>query len=417
LSLIINSWLTATKSLAPLAAALLNSSFIQGFELDDYHSDAPIHSSSVIVPALFAAAEQEYNKPDSARVFDGRSFLLAAIVGYEVGPRVGRGLWGPDMLALGWHSGAVFGPPAAAAAVTKLWGLDKIMIEEAMGTACTQACGLSSVRYESMVKRIQHGFAARNGLLAAYMTRAGVRGIKKVFEREHGGFLTVFSLGSKRSPRYKEEEVCAELGSRWEVSKTSVKPYPAMAGTHGTIDCVRALQKEFPSQMKEPKKMKSILIEMAHAAFKHGGWKPQRPATATGAQMSASYVAALQIVEWELLPRQFSAEVLNRSEVWDVIEKIECRAAEEFDMKWAQRITIVMENNSTISLTVDSPRGVDPEMSNEDIVTKWRENMAGVIDEERRVAIEKVVLGLDNVEDVVGELRSLLRPKTQSFIS
>ena len=38
------------------SAAMVNSSFIQGFELDDYHPLAPLHSNSIILPAMLAAA-------------------------------------------------------------------------------------------------------------------------------------------------------------------------------------------------------------------------------------------------------------------------------------------------------------------------------------------------------------------------
>ena len=33
-------------------AALLNGTFIQGFELDDYHPFGPLHSASLVLPAL-----------------------------------------------------------------------------------------------------------------------------------------------------------------------------------------------------------------------------------------------------------------------------------------------------------------------------------------------------------------------------
>ncbi|KAF6222533.1 hypothetical protein HO173_013366 [Letharia columbiana] len=45
------------KRTSPLNAALLDGSFIQGFELDDVHVDAPWRANSIILPALFAAAE------------------------------------------------------------------------------------------------------------------------------------------------------------------------------------------------------------------------------------------------------------------------------------------------------------------------------------------------------------------------
>ena len=52
------------------SAAMLNSSFIQGFELDDYHPLAPLHSNCLVVPAMLAATSQV------GRV-SGARFLLA----------------------------------------------------------------------------------------------------------------------------------------------------------------------------------------------------------------------------------------------------------------------------------------------------------------------------------------------------
>src|SRR3984885_16064119 len=45
-----------TRTTSATSAAMLNSSFIQGFELDDYHPLAPLHSNSIILPAMLAAA-------------------------------------------------------------------------------------------------------------------------------------------------------------------------------------------------------------------------------------------------------------------------------------------------------------------------------------------------------------------------
>src|SRR5258708_16710442 len=39
------------------AAAVLNGTFIQGFELDDFHPFAPLHSASIVLPSLLACAD------------------------------------------------------------------------------------------------------------------------------------------------------------------------------------------------------------------------------------------------------------------------------------------------------------------------------------------------------------------------
>jgi aconitate decarboxylase len=177
------------KALSPLAAAILNSTFIQGFELDDYHSRAPLHSNSLLLPALFAAVESE------DQTFSGKDLLRAYVVGCEVGPRVGLALHGGDLLSRGWHSGAVQGPSASCAAVSSLLRLPPKNVEWGLGIACTQAGGLMSAQFGSMAKRMQHGFASRNGLYAALMAREGYTGIEEVFETPYGGFLSCFGQG------------------------------------------------------------------------------------------------------------------------------------------------------------------------------------------------------------------------------
>src|SRR5580658_8975431 len=167
------------------SAAMLNSSFIQGFELDDYHPLAPLHSNALVIPAMLAVIPH-------VKLVSGPRFLLGAILGYETGPRVGLALGGLEMLSRGWHSGVVFGTLSAAASAGCIYGLNAAQFEDALGIAATQSCGLMSAQFESMVKRMQHGFASRNGLTAAALAASGYVGIKRVFEREYGGWLAVF---------------------------------------------------------------------------------------------------------------------------------------------------------------------------------------------------------------------------------
>jgi aconitate decarboxylase len=200
-------------------------------------------------------------------------------------------------------------------------GLDAAIMENALGIACTQACGLMSAQFESEVKRMQHGFAARNGLVGVLLARSGYVGIKKVLERSYGGFLAMFGQGSGKTPGYKVEEVTKGLGEKWQTWGVRVKPYAVMAGTHPTVDCVRKLQEEHPEQMKDLGAITSIKLEMGEAAFHHGGWKAERPLTSTGAQMSNAYVAATQLVDGQVLPTQFRHNKLETDNVWSLVDK------------------------------------------------------------------------------------------------
>src|ERR1700678_412291 len=215
------------------SAAMLNSSFIQGFELDDYHPLAPLHANSLVLPAMLAAA------PHVGPV-SGARFLLGAILGYETGPRVGLALGGLDMISRGWHSGVVFGPLAAAASAGTLYGLDAAGFEDALGIGATQSGGLMSAQFESMVKRMQHGFASRDGLTAAALAASGYVGIKRVFEREFGGWLSTFGDCHKTFP----SEIYAGLGTVWQTQVYSIKPYAAMGLLHAAIDAALELRSE-----------------------------------------------------------------------------------------------------------------------------------------------------------------------------
>ncbi|KAH8660474.1 hypothetical protein BX600DRAFT_57061 [Xylariales sp. PMI_506] len=409
------------RKLTAQSAALLNSAFIQGFELDDWHSDAPLHSNSILLPALFAAA-QHVNAGATAQSspVSGADILLAAIVGYEVGPRVGLALYGAHVLSMGWHSGAVFGPPAAAAAVGRLLSLSAAQIGDAFGTACTQACGLMSAQFGSDAKRMQHGFAARNGLLAAFLARAGYTGIAGVFEQSYGGYLKQFSAGNGKDPQYLPEELTKGLGTKWQTQGVRVKPYASMAGTHSTVDCVRKLQELHPDGMRVEHLVKSvqrIRIKMGEAAFHHGGWKATRPLNSLGAQMNNAYVAATQIVYGEVMPAEFRHDMLENDDLWRLVDVTECEVyADPATPIGQQEVAIEFEDGTSLVQRVEVPRGVVPPLSNNEIVDKWTLLTKDIIDSTRADQIRDNVLGLETCEDI-SLLLELLASETKNPIA
>jgi aconitate decarboxylase len=391
----------AGRSTSPSAAALLNSSFIQGFELDDYHPEAPLHSASLVLPAMLAALP-------SAPRRSGADLLLGAVRGFEVGPRVGRALHGAQMLTRGWHSGPVFGGPAAAAAAATLYGLDTGGLEDAFGIAATQACGLMAAQFGAMVKRMQHGFAARNGLLAAALAADGYSGIRDVFEAPYGGFLATFGEGHEPDA----SQIDAELGERWETLRIAVKPYAAMAGLHAAIDAARTMLAQAPV---DPVQVDAIEISMSEAAFRHGGWRAQRPLTAVGAQMSVAYAVAVTLLDGTALAAQFAPGRIGADDVWELIERTTARHEPGFDQRYEDgyntRLRVRLRDGSERESFVDHPRGgiVRP-LTDREVVEKFRALVARLIDAERAAAIERVVLELEQLDDARALIGLLAQP-------
>jgi aconitate decarboxylase len=310
------------------------------------------------------------------------------------------------MLSRGWHSGVVFGPLAAAAAAGTLYGLDAAGFEDAFGMAATQSCGLMSAMFESMVKRMQHGFASRNGLTAAALAASGYVGIKRVFERSYGGWLAVFGEGHRTYP----EDIYKGLGNLWETERIAVKAYSCMGLLHAAIDAALELRPKI-----DVSQIQRIDIDMGEAAYKHGGWQAQRPLEVIGAQMNVAYVVAVALLDGDVLIDQFTQDRINSDDVWALIDKTLAHHEPAYDHlpseeRLTTRVSLTFNDGSTHAAKVVHPRGTgDRNLTNAEIRDKYAKLTRRAISADRQAAIEKTVLNLDTVSDVT-QLTALLTP-------
>jgi 2-methylcitrate dehydratase PrpD len=372
------------------AAAVLNGTFIQGFELDDFHPLAPLHSCSLLIPALLSTTTA---RPETTT---GAELLLAAIAGFEVGPRVGYTLHGSQMLDRGWHSGSVFGTHSAAMASGKLRDLTPAQLEDALGLAGTQSSGLMAAQFEAMSKRMHHGLASRNGFYAAGLAAAGYTGIKRVFEREYGGFLSVFGEGHSPDASL----LTGQLGQRWETTIIMVKSYAAMGGLHGAIDAARQLCNSIA-----PEDISKIDITVGETVYKHGWWQPERPLTPIGAQMNIGYATAAALLDGNVLPEQFTPERLDADDIWKLIAATtvhldEALAHADITERFRTDVAVTTRDGAVHQARVAAPHGAptDP-VTNDELVAKFHALADRVTNRGRAEAIERAVVGLDDLDD------------------
>ena len=386
-------------------AVLLNSTFVQGFELDDFHPLAPLHSGSLIIPVLLAGAQRG---PSGSGAISGADALTAAVVGFEVGPRVGLALHGAQMLSRGWHSGAVFGTHPAAMTTAKLRRLGPAQLEDALGMAGTQSGGLMAAQFEAMSKRMQHGFAARNGFYAAGLAEAGYTGIKQVFDRPYGGYLAVFGEGHDPDPT----QITAKLGELWHTELIMIKSYAAQGGLHGPVQAALELRAEHGI---DPHSVARVDIAVGDAIHKHGWWKPERPLTPTGAQMNIGYAVAVALLDGQVLPPQFTANRLDADDVWALVDRISVRHDSGIDAgpeqeRFATDLCITLDDGTGLRRSLTQPHGgpADP-VTNAEIVDKFRHLTAPCVTPGRLDAVQNAVLGLDHADDL-DHLIDLLAP-------
>jgi 2-methylcitrate dehydratase PrpD len=128
----------------------------------------------------------------------------------------------------------------AVGAAASLACLDEEKMRYALSYAAQQVSGLWSwVRDPEHVEKAFDfsGMGARNGVTAAIMAQMGFTGVWDVFDCEHN---VLQALSSNPQP----EEMVVELGSRYFVTETAIKPYSVGYPIQAPLDAFLRLQRE-----------------------------------------------------------------------------------------------------------------------------------------------------------------------------
>lgn len=219
--------LGSVRELSAAAAALADGALVHGLDFDDTHAAGLVHATAVVLPAAFTVGQQVGA--------DGAQVLRAALVGYEVVCRVAMAV-PHGFHARGIHATHACGTLSSAMVAGLLLGLPEDGLVAALGVAGSASGGLLEFLHTgSSTKALHPGTASMSGVLAAMLAAAGASGPASVVEGRYGvlGALT----GTVPDPA----AVTAALGESWEVTRVTVKPYPACQLLHATLDALRAL--------------------------------------------------------------------------------------------------------------------------------------------------------------------------------
>ena len=206
-------------------AALVNGITSHTFDFDDTHLKTIIHPAGPVASAALALAE--------VTGASGRAVVDSLVLGIDVACRVGNALY-PEHYDRGWHITGSTGMLGAAAACSRLLGLDADHTQMALGIAASTPVGLRE-QFGTMSKPFHPGAAARAGLLAALLAREGFTASKRALEAPRG-FMQVAST------KCDWNEITDELGSRFEISFNTYKPFACGIVIHPAIDACAQLQ-------------------------------------------------------------------------------------------------------------------------------------------------------------------------------
>jgi len=226
------SVLTTDLKTSAVNAALANGMFGHADETDDFEPVTKAHPGCSVVPAALAMAEREGSS--------GEELLRAVVLGYDLCCRLLMAL-GPDLVRGGHRSAeGTSSTMGSAAAAASLANLDQTGMRYALSYAAQQVSGIWSwVRDAEHVEKAFDfaGMGARNGVTAATMVQAGFTGVWDVLEGEH-------NMLEALSPSPNPAEMVKDLGSRFFVTETAIKPYSVGYPIQSALDAFFALHRQ-----------------------------------------------------------------------------------------------------------------------------------------------------------------------------
>lgn len=358
-------------------AALVHGIMSHILDYDDTHLPTILHPSGSLVSAVLALAEWQGAS--------GADVLLAYLVGFEVGARVGLSVY-PEHYDAGWHMTGTAGSIGAAAAAARLLGLDAQQTAWALGIAVSQAAGLREM-FGSMCKSLHQGKAAQNGVLAALLAREGFTSADQPLEGRRG-------FGTVLSTRFNEAALTERLGERWEVHRNGFKPYACGVVTHPAIDAARRLRAlgYGPAVVRRIEAfVHPLVLELCGKT---------EPRVGLEGKFSIYHCIAVGFLDDAAGPAQFTDATVNRPDVVALRRLVEATADPALGEAQA-RLVLHLADGRPVEVFVPAATGtIENPMSDADLTAKFQALAAPVVGVAAADAIAATVWQLDAEPDV-----------------
>jgi 2-methylcitrate dehydratase PrpD len=335
--------LVSRRRTSPLFAALVNAASSHVVEQDDVHSGAVFHPATVVFPAVLAAAQHTGAS--------GRDVVVAAVVGYEAGIRIGAFLGRSHYRV--FHTTGTAGTLAAAAGVAHVLGADTQTMLHALGSAGTQAAGLwEFLRDAADSKQLHTAKAAADGLLAANIARDSFTGAKRILEGEQG-------MAAGMSTDADPSKLIMGLGKQWAILETSFKFHASCRHTHPAAD---ALLEAIQEHHLSADQITRVRAHVHQAAIDVLG-PVTDPRTVHQAKFSMGFVLALIALYGHAGITDFTDEALQDRKIREFLSRVEMVMDPEIDAaypeKWIGFVEVETIDGHHFTSRVDVAKG-DP---------------------------------------------------------
>lgn len=319
------------------------------------------HPTAPALPAALAVGEATHA--------NGAATMLAYQLGVEVECKIAEAI-NPRHYQAGFHTTATCGTFAAAAAGSKLLGLDVEATARALSIAGSQSAGLRE-NFGTMTKPFHAGRASESGVAAAQFASYGWTATDRILEAPRGFF-------SAAGGGYDPQAIAGKLGSPWTISQpgVSIKPHPSGSLTHPGMTEMLRLIREHGIQAKDVMRVRvGTNHNMPNALIHH------RPQNELQAKFSMEFCMAILLLEGRAGLNEFTDEVVLRPDVKAMIEKVDFVVDQEAEAAGYHKMTTIIDielaGGRKVSGRADFGKGspANP-MSYDDVANKFRENAA-----------------------------------------
>ena len=330
------------QSCGPSSAALANGTAAHALDFDDMCWVTLAHPSAPLVAAGLAVGETVKAS--------GQTLLDAYVVGFEVEAVLGA-VMNPSHYQHGWHCTSTIGTIGAAASAARVLGLDAEATTRALSIAASEASGLKE-NFGTMVKPLQGGLAARNGVLAALLAQEGFSASARAIDGSQGFLVAMQSEKTDMS------SALVELGQRWEILEggITVKLYPSCAATHPTIDTLLDLRAELDLVPDAIESIEVFVDPVTPTVLIY-----DRPQTGLQGKFSLHYCAAAAVAFGDIGIETFELAAMQTPSVVDLVSRVVMCADENVGRNVAPltqaRIVVRLRDGRTIERFVDGARG------------------------------------------------------------
>jgi 2-methylcitrate dehydratase PrpD len=383
----------AQKVSAP-HAALINGTSGHCLDLDDGHRQALGHPGVCVVPAALALGE-----PIGA---SGKQILAAIVAGYEIFIRIGKSM-NPALFSRGFHTTGVCGTLAAAASAAKILSLDHARTGDTLGIAATQSAGLLIVIHSGqMMKPINAGKAAYNGVLSAILSQRGANGPQNVLEDKDG-------FGQAFAGDWEPAVILDELGQRFSITESYRKLYPACRHSHAAIDAALSLIKTGEFSVDQ---IAEIKVTTYPAALKLTR-KTQMPEDEPGTRFNLAFAVSLALAKGRAGLSDFSMASIKDRHIRQLFDKVQFISDPSFESREENfrgaQVEITLSDNTVVKHKVLLPTG-EPEKpaGSAELEDKFKSCIGDFWTEKKTEKVMQAIRNLEQIENI-GEFTQLIR--------